>query len=256
MVQTKPRVAFFDFTGCEGCQLTVIDSLQTNPGLLDAVEIIQFREAMSEHGNEYQIAFVEGTCSRPEDEQRLQNIRDRATYVVALGACAHTGGVNSLRNLMLHEHVARTVYGEVGKRFSNQPSRPAREIIPIDFFIPGCPVNGEEFVRVTKAILQGSQPSIPDYPVCIECKLIENLCILSKGAPCLGPITRAGCGAICPSFEVGCEGCRGLISTPNFSALNLAFHKHGLDESSLLEKFKLFQAYHLDVLRASIPAHH
>lgn len=248
MNQNKPKVAFFDFTGCEGCQLTVIDSLQTHPELLDAVEIIQFREAMSEREDEYQIAFVEGSCSRPEDEHRLHTIRDQADFVVALGACAHIGGVNSIRNLMLHDHVVRTVYGEGGKLYPNQPARPAMDIIPIDYFIPGCPINGQEFINIVKALLQGLQPSIPDYPVCIECKLKENICVLSFGAACLGPVTRAGCEAICPSFGVGCEGCRGMISNPNIRGLKLAFNEHGLDETILLEKFRLFQAYHLTEL--------
>jgi coenzyme F420-reducing hydrogenase gamma subunit len=251
MNQSRPKVAFFDFVGCEGCQLTVIDALQTHPELLDAVEIVQFREAMSECDDEYQIAFIEGSCSRPEDGRRLQAIRDQAKLVIALGACAHMGGVNSIRNSMLHDHVVRYVYGERGKFFPNEPARPAAEVISIDYFVPGCPINRNEFIGVISALLQGRAPFIPDYPVCIECKLKENTCVLSRGGACLGPITRAGCDAICTSLGIGCEGCRGMTSNANLETLKLAFREHGLDEIILLDKFKLFQTYTLNAIRTA-----
>lgn len=245
MLANKPRIAFFDFTCCEGCQLTAIDSLQTHLELLDAVEIVQFREAMSERGDNYQIAFIEGACSRPADETRLRSIREQAEVVIALGACAHLGGVNSLRNWQSQSEVRRYVYGESGKQYPLSPATPIDAVIAIEGFVPGCPIDREEFVRVVIALLQNRQPRIPDYPVCVECRLQENICLFTQDISCLGPITRAGCGAICPTYAVGCEGCRGMISTPNIEGLKLAVSEHSLDETMLIEKMKLFQSYPL-----------
>ena len=243
MSDAKPKIAFFDFTGCEGCQLTVVDSLQTHPELLDAVEIVQFREAMSEKGTDYQIAFVEGSCTRAGDEARLQAIREQAQLVVALGACAHIGGVNAVRNLQALDDVRQYVYGEDGKFFDSYQARPIEAVIPVDAVVPGCPIDREEFMRVVKALLQGRQPRIPDYPMCVECKLKENVCVFQRGKICLGPITRAGCGALCPSFGDGCEGCRGLVSNPNMAYFKSVLAEHGLSESDVADKLSLFLTY-------------
>lgn len=258
MVANKPKIAFFDFTGCEGCQLTVIDALQTDLELLNAVDIVQFREAMSEKGQDYQIAFVEGACSRPEDEARLKEIRERAGVVIALGACAHLGGVNTLRSWQSQDKVQQIVYGKMGKTFAISQAQPIEAVIPIDGFIPGCPIDRKEFVRAVKALVQGRCPYIPDYPVCIECRLKENVCVMmgdtehrEDGKACLGAITRAGCGAICPTFGSGCDGCRGMISNPNISGLKLAFSEHRLGETALMEKMKLFQSYQVTGITSS-----
>jgi coenzyme F420-reducing hydrogenase gamma subunit len=229
-----------------------LDALQTDIELLDVVEIVEFREAMSDPGQDYQVAFIEGACSRPEDGARLQEIRERAEMVIALGACAHLGGVNSLRNWQSQDRVQQIVYGEMGKIFTASQAQPVDAIIPVDGFIPGCPIERQEFIRVAKALIQNRYPYIPDYPVCVECRLKENVCVLVRdGQACLGPITRAGCGAICPTFGSGCDGCRGMISTPNISGLKLAFSEHGLYETALLEKIRLFQSYQMAGIMSS-----
>ncbi len=245
MTANKPKIAFFDFTSCEGCQLTVIDSLQTHPELLDAVEIVQFREAMSEKSDDYQIAFIEGSCSRPSDEDRLRAIRERAAVVVALGACAHLGGVNAIRNRQRLEDVRRYVYGDSAQWYETYPARPIEAVIPVDAFIPGCPIDREEFVRVVKALLQGRQPYIPDYPLCVECKLKENVCLYLRGKTCLGPIVRAGCDAICPTYGDGCEGCRGVIPNPNKEWLQAVLIEHGLNEADVAAKMEMFLTYQM-----------
>jgi sulfhydrogenase subunit delta len=245
MSPTRPKVAFFDFTCCEGCQLTALDSLQDHPELLEAIDIVQFREAMSEKGEDYQIAFVEGACTRPNDEARLHKIRDTADLVVSLGACAHLGGVNSLRNWQSLDEVKRYVYGAMGKIRESYTVRPVDAVIPVDAFVPGCPVDRVEFIMVVKALLQNRQPQIPDYPVCVECKLRENVCLLLQGKPCLGPVVRAGCGALCPSLGVGCEGCRGLISNPNVAWLKAAMQKHEISETDIDARMRLFLSYQL-----------
>jgi len=246
----KPKVAFFDFASCEGCQLTVIDALQTHLDLLEAVEIVQFREAMTEKGEDYQIAFVEGSCTRPSDEARLRRIRERADVVVALGACAHTACVNALKNLHPLEDVRRWVYGECADWYETYAARPIGAVIEVDAVIPGCPIDREEFIRVVKALLLGKKPPIPDYPVCVECKLKENVCLLLEGKPCLGPVTRAGCDAICPTYGDGCEGCRGLIPNPNEKAMKEVLAEAGLTVEETLSRFTMFNAYRVQKRRA------
>ena len=236
----KPRVAFFDFTGCEGCQLTVIDTLELYPELLDAVEIVQFREAMSDGSDDYQIAFVEGACTRKSDEARLLAIRERAQMVVALGACAHLGGVNALRNWQDLDDVKRTVYGSGGQMIEAGEVRPISAVIAVDAVIPGCPIDREEFARTVRLLLQGRKPVLADYPVCVECRLRENICNYWRGQVCLGPATRAGCGAICPSNGSPCEGCRGLLPNANLTWLKAVMIEHGLGEGDIADQLKLF----------------
>lgn len=245
---TKPRVAFFDFTCCEGCQLTVVDSLQTHPELLDVIDIVQFREAMSEKSDDYQVAFIEGSCSRPADEERLKYIRERASIVVALGTCAHLGGVNALKSLHPLDEVRQYVYGDKAEWYDTYDARPISEVIPVDFAIPGCPIDRDEFVACVKALLLGTKPPIPDYPLCVECKLRENVCLFTRDKVCLGPITRAGCKAICPTYGQSCEGCRGYISNPNDTSMRAVLDKHGMSPEEIASIYTMFtarQARHL-----------
>jgi coenzyme F420-reducing hydrogenase gamma subunit len=246
----KPKVAFFDFTSCEGCQLTVVDSLQTHLDLLDAVEIVQFREAISERGEDYAVAFVEGSITRESDEVRLKQIRERAAVLVALGACAHLGGVNAIKNLSPLEDVRKYVYGNKYEWFPTYSARPISAVVKVDAFIPGCPIDREEFVNVVKAVLLGKKPSIPDYPMCVECKLKENVCLYDKGGVCAGPVTRAGCGAICPTYGDGCEGCRGTISNPNRDSMQSVMTAHGLTLDDIMARMTMFNAYQFQQMQA------
>jgi coenzyme F420-reducing hydrogenase gamma subunit len=239
----RPKVAFFDFTSCEGCQLTVVDSLQTHPDLLEAVEIVQFREAMTEKGEDYAIAFIEGSISRESDEARLKQIRERAAVLVALGACAHLGGVNALKNAQPLDDVRKYVYGDKADWYETYPARPISAVVKVDAFIPGCPIDREEFIEVVKAVLLGKKLPIPDYPICVECKRKENVCLFHKGGFCLGPVARAGCGAICPTYGDGCEGCRGLIPHPNVNSESDVLVKYGLTVDDMLARWTLFGTY-------------
>jgi sulfhydrogenase subunit delta len=239
----KPKVAFFDFTSCEGCQLTVVDALQDYPELLNAVEIVQFREAMTEKGEDYQIAFIEGSCTRESDEERLKKIRQQAEIVIALGTCAHLGGVNALKYLQELEKAREYVYGDKAHWYDTYDVRPIEAVIPVDLAIPGCPIDRHEFIACVKSLLLGVKPPIPDYPLCVECKLKENNCLFTVGKVCLGPVTRAGCGAICPSYGQPCEACRGFISNPNDSSMRNLLSEHGLTVDEITTLYTMFTAY-------------
>lgn len=241
-VRAKPKIAFFDFAGCEGCQLTVLDSLQRHPELLDVVEIVQFREAMSERGDDYQVAFVEGSYTRPEDRERLQSIREHAQIVIALGACAHLGGVNAMRNWGPQGEIRHYVYREFARVHDSDHARPISSAIPVDGFIPGCPIDQYEFIAAVRQLLQGRIPEIPDYPVCVECRLQEIPCLFLQGKLCLGSITRAGCGSICPAHGQSCLGCRGQVSQANLQGLLAAAGGYKVDRELVEEHLKLFQS--------------
>lgn len=245
---SRPKIAFFEFTSCEGCQLTVVDSLQTNVELLDVVEIVQFREAMSERGEDYAIAFIEGSCARASDEAKLKAIREQAALVVTIGACSGLGGINAIRNDKDPGTVRAYVYGDKAEWFESYPARPISAVIPVDASIPGCPIDRNEFVAAVKQLLQGRKPQIPDYPLCVECKLKENVCMYLRGKTCLGPITRAGCDAICPSYGDGCEGCRGLISNPNIESLKTVLAEHNLSFEEAKAKMTMFLNYQMMAL--------
>jgi coenzyme F420-reducing hydrogenase gamma subunit len=240
---SKPKVAFFDFASCEGCQLTVVDALQTYPDLLSVVEIVNFREASSRREDDYLIAFVEGSVTREQDEPRLKNIREHAAVLVALGACAHTGCVNALKNLQPLDDVRKYVYGDKAEWYPTYAARPISAVVEVDAVIPGCPIDRDEFIKVVKALLVGKKPPVPDYPVCVECKLKGNVCMFHIGKTCVGPITRAGCGAACPTYGDGCEGCRGFISNPNENAMKEVLDEAGLTVEEIMAQMTMFNAY-------------
>jgi len=250
----KPRVAFFDFASCEGCQLQVANLEETLLDVLALVDVVSFREVMKEHSDDYDIALVEGSIARRMDEERLQEIRKRAKVLIAFGACAHLGGVQRLGNHWSPEENKRIVYDGAdprdigdGNPFFEQPRhRAVDEVVPVDAFIPGCPVNRDEFARVLVALLTGNKPPIPEYPVCVECKKKENVCLFTVGKVCMGPVTRAGCGAACPTFGNECEACRGYISHPQEQAQADVLVKYGLTPDEILSRKTLFTSRYLE----------
>ncbi|MFH1740161.1 MAG: NADH:ubiquinone oxidoreductase [bacterium] len=239
----KPKIAFFDFTCCEGCQLQVINLEQELPDVLDKVDIVYFREAMTEKNETYEIAFVEGSCTRLAEVERLKRIRSQAKQVLALGTCAHIAGVNAIKNRFGMGENLDLVYGEHARYFDTIPARPISAVIPIDGAVPGCPIHKEEFKRILIDLLQGHKPSLPNYPVCVECKMNENVCLFHKGQTCLGPITRAGCDSWCPNFGSPCEGCRGLIDDPNLEAAVTVLTEAGHKPDDIRSDFMMFLNY-------------
>jgi sulfhydrogenase subunit delta len=237
----KPKVAFFDFSCCEGCQLCALDL--TPEQLLDliaVIDIVEFREAISEKSDTYDIAIIEGSITRDSDIPRLQKIRDTAKIVIALGSCSMIAGINALKNFQRKEDYQKEVYPDGPNKYETTTAKAIGEIIKVDAFIPGCPIDTGEFVRVVKNLVLGKNPDVPTYPVCVECKKNENVCVYEKGIQCLGPVIRAGCNARCPSNGGYCFGCRGLIPEPNLKSQQDIMQKYDLNFQQMMEKFKLF----------------
>lgn len=236
----KPRIAFFSFSCCEGCQLMVLNLEEDLLALAEHVDIVSFREAMTEHSDDYDIVFIEGSITTPSDLKQVKGLRERAKVVVALGACATMGGVNMMKNLIGVDKAKEIVYGDKAHYFESIPTMPIDQAVKVDYYIHGCPIDPDEFLEVTKSILIGRRPRIPNYPVCVECQMKENVCVFDVGKVCLGPITRAGCKAICPTYGHGCEGCRGLVDDPNASSHKNLLTEHGLTVEGAIGKYKMF----------------
>jgi coenzyme F420-reducing hydrogenase gamma subunit len=239
---SKPRVAVFDFACCEGCQLQIVNLEEEILDLVALVEPVTWREAMSEQSDRYDIAIIEGSITRREDAERLKQIRQRAKILIALGACAAIGGVNKLKdNLDLNE-AKRCVYGASADlpHLKTAPTRAADEVVPVDYKIHGCPIRKEEFAYVVRCLATGKQPFVPSYPVCVECKARGNPCRYEFNEVCLGVITRAGCGAPCPSAGSWCFGCRGYVDNPNVNAAKDVMALYGLTPGHLKDRMMLF----------------
>ena len=239
----KPKVAFFDFSCCEGCQLQIANLEEDIIAVVDLVDIVEFREVITGKAPKYDIAFVEGSITRKEDENRLEDIRSRSELLVAFGSCAATGGVNRLKDLRGDlEQVRRDVYGDDWNRphLETYMTKAVDEVVRVDHYLYGCPISRDEFLGVLEALALGIKPEVPDYPVCAECKIMENVCMFHMGKTCMGPIVRAGCGAACPTNNLPCEGCRGAIPHANRDAMHQVLSEHDLTVDEIMNKFSLF----------------
>ncbi|NIA31663.1 MAG: hypothetical protein GWP06_17360 [Actinobacteria bacterium] len=239
---SKPKVAIFDFACCEGCQLQIVNLEEEILDLIGAVDVVEWREAMSEKSHEYDIAIIEGSITRPEDKERLLLIRSRAKILIAIGACAVIGGINKLKNNFDLDDVRRCVYGDDASRphLHTETTMAVDEVVEVDYKIYGCPVEAKEFATIIRALLIGKKPEIPEYPVCVECKAKGNPCLWEYDQLCLGPIIRAGCEARCPSAGARCIGCRGYVDNPNVDAAKDVIEKYGLNIDDLQSKMILF----------------
>ena len=239
---SKPRVAIFDFACCEGCQLQIVNLEEEILDLIGAVDVVEWREAMSEQSSEYDIAIIEGSITRPQDEKKLVLIRSKAKVLIALGACATIGGVNKLKNNFDLDEVKKCVYSTDSTRphLNTEMTKAVDEVVKVDYKIHGCPIEAKEFTTIVRALLIGKNPEIPEYPVCVECKAKGNPCLWEYGQLCLGPIIRAGCDARCPSAGARCIGCRGYVDNPNVDAAKDVIEKYGLNVDDLKSKMILF----------------
>lgn len=207
----KPKVAILTITDCEGCIVQIFNLGKEFLDLLPEMELADFKlfEDLPEPP-EFDIAILEGCPITKKDLERLKKIREKSKVLVALGACACLGGIAKIKNYKDKNKVINYVYKKP-EEIDNPEVKPLKEYVKVDLEIPGCPINKEEFLRIMKEFLEGKTPSIPKRPVCYECPLVNNGCLLNKGKTCLGPITLAGCGAPCPQLGFLCDGCRGPL---------------------------------------------
>lgn len=237
----KPRVAVFDFTCCEGCELQMANKEETLGHFLQAVEVVNFREVSSEKRDDYEIAFIEGAITRDDEVERIKNIRNKAKVLVAYGSCACFGGVNRLKHQMSNEEANKIVYGDKPK--ATGPVRAIKEVVKVDLEIPGCPVNKAEVEKIVLHVALGIPFEYPRYPVCVECKQHFNVCHLTKGNLCMGPITKAGCNAPCPTGGLGCWGCRGPADDANYKEYFAQLKKDGFSEREIKERLSFFGGF-------------
>ncbi len=239
---SKPKVGVFAFSGCGGCQLEILNLEDQLLDLVSAVEIVHFREAITEYSNNYDIAILEGSVTTQHGVERIEKIASIAKIIVAVGACACTGGLNCLKNLYGLEKAKELVYGDKKEWIDSIEVKPVDAYVKVDHMIRGCPPNRFEIVDVVRSLLVGRKPEIPNYPVCVECKRNGNTCVYELGITCLGPISRAGCDSRCPNSVSGCEACRGTIDDPNVNAQKDVLAEHGLTVEDIMEGFNLYNA--------------
>jgi sulfhydrogenase subunit delta len=248
----KPRVAIFKFASCDGCQLSLLDAEDELLAVAGAVEIAYFPEATRRVlKGPYDIGLVEGSITTHHDAERIHQIRRQCKALVTIGACATAGGIQALRNWADTEEYVRTVYARPEFIQTLKMSAPVAEHVAVDFELRGCPINKAHLVELISATLAGRSPNIPTYSVCLECKRRGNVCVaVAQGTPCLGPVTQAGCGALCPRFNRGCFGCYGPMENPNTDALMKQFRILGQTDDEIVRAFRTYNAWSWQFRRA------
>lgn len=244
-----PRIAIFKFASCDGCQLQVIDALgRAWPQLGDLaahLEIEHFLEARSRIGaGPYDVGFVEGSVSTPHDLERIAEIRRQCRFLVTIGACATAGGIQALRNWAPIADFVAAVYATPSYIESLATSTPIADHVPVDFELRGCPIDPGQLAQVISAFVVGRRPRLPGYSVCVECKQRGTVCVaVAKGIACLGPVTQAGCGGLCPAHDRECFGCYGPDQSPNLVSLTGFYERHGASRESLGRLVQSFNAW-------------
>jgi coenzyme F420-reducing hydrogenase gamma subunit len=239
--RSKPRIAVFDFTSCEGCELQLANKEDTLAEFLSAIQVVSFREVSSADGGDYDIALIEGAITRSDEVERLRAIRGRAKVLVALGSCACYGGVNKLKNAFDLDQANREVYGDHPK--DTLPVRPVKDVVSVDLEIPGCPVSKAEVEHIVQHVILDVPFQFPAYPVCLECKQRYTVCRFEHGQLCLGSITRGGCDAPCPAGGLGCWGCRGPAADPNFDEFFALAKAKGFSDREVSERMSFFGGF-------------
>lgn len=249
----KPRLAVFKFASCDGCQLSLLDAEDELLAICDRVEIAHFAEASSDlKAGPYDVALVEGSITTKEDAARILRVRAESRYLITIGACATAGGIQALRNGSDIEDWVRLVYPTPEFINTLATSTPIAEHVHVDFELHGCPVNHHQLVAVLLALAEGRQPRVPSHSVCLDCKRRGTVChVVARGVPCLGPVTRTGCGAICPAFDRGCYGCHGSSQPANTDALVSRFRQNGSNCDQLVPLLRNFNVIDPAFRRAS-----
>lgn len=245
MKSTKPKVAVYKFASCDGCQLSLLDAEEELLAVAGAIEIAYFPEATRKViKGPYDIGLVEGSITTPHDVERIRQIRKDCKVLITIGACATAGGIQALRNWKDVREFTQIVYASPEFISTLDRSMPVSSHVKVDFELRGCPINKYQLIELINAFLNKRKPLISSYSVCNECKLIGNICIMcSSGTPCLGPVTHAGCNAICPSYNRGCYGCFGPMDSPNTKSLANEFKEIGESSYNIMLAFRGFNAY-------------
>ncbi|MGE0809063.1 MAG: oxidoreductase [Immundisolibacter sp.] len=240
----RPRIAVWKFASCDGCQLSLLDCEDELLAVADAVDIALFPEASSRmEPGPYDISFVEGSITSAHDRDRIADVRAQSRLLITIGACATAGGIQALRNLRDVEEWKRIVYARPEWIDSLATSTPIAAHVKVDYELRGCPVNKQQLLELIAALLAGRRPNVATHSVCEECKARGSACVLvAHGTPCLGPVTQAGCGAICPAYNRGCYGCFGPKETPNAPALSEHLLAAGMSPATLTRLYRTFNA--------------
>ncbi|MCK8644216.1 oxidoreductase [Mycobacterium colombiense] len=239
---SRPTLAVWKFASCDGCQLTLLDCEDELLTLADQVEIATFAEASSATvAGPYDVSLVEGSITTRRDAQRINEIREQSKVLVTIGACATAGGVQALRNFADIAEFTSVVYAKPEYIDTLSTSTPASEHVKVDYQLPGCPIDRGQLLETLAALLIGRKPRLPAKTVCTECKLRGVTCVLvAEGIPCLGPVTHAGCGALCPRHHRGCYGCFGPSAVPRTATLIPLLRRDGMSEGDVDRVFSTF----------------
>lgn len=241
----KSKVAVWKFASCDGCQLSLLDCEDELLAVANAVDISYFPEATRRSlPGPYDLSLVEGSITTPADEKRIQEIRKSSKFLVTIGACATAGGIQALRNFRNIKEFISTVYAKPQYIDTLESSTPISSHVRVDFELRGCPINKNQLIELITAYLHGRKPNVHPHSVCVECKLKGQVCVMvAHGTVCLGPVTQAGCGAICPAYDRGCYGCFGPQEAPNTQALSQKWKELGASAPDLVRAFRSFNAY-------------
>ncbi|RMG54688.1 MAG: oxidoreductase [Acidobacteria bacterium] len=241
----KPKLAVWKFASCDGCQLSLLDCEDELLAVAGEVDIAYFLEASrAVVKGPYDLSLVEGSITTPRDAERIHKIRRASKYLVTIGACATAGGIQALRNFKDVNEFLSIVYATPAYIETLKTSTPIADHVTVDFELRGCPINKRQLLEVLSAFLHGRRPNTPPHSVCIECKRRGTVCVMvARGTPCLGPVTHAGCEALCPSYHRGCYGCFGPMETPNTASLSAWWQRLGASEEDVVRAFRGFNAY-------------
>ena len=244
-VKRKPKLAVWKFASCDGCQLSLLNCEDELLPIVSQVEISYFLEASrAVVRGPYDLSLVEGSITTPHDAERIHQVRRMSKVLITIGACATAGGIQALRNFADVEEFTRMVYASPSYIQTLKKSTPIAEHVRVDFELRGCPIDKGQLVEVLSAFLFGRKPNIPNHSVCTECKRRGTVCVMvAQGEPCLGPVTQAGCGALCPAYARGCFGCFGPKESPNATSLGRWWLEGGADRADLVRRFRGFNAY-------------
>ncbi|EWM10209.1 hydrogenase [Kutzneria sp. 744] len=240
-----PTLAVWKFTSCDGCQLTLLDCEDELLALAGAVRIARFTEASSAVSpGPYDVSLVEGSITTPEEAERIREVRAQSKVLVVIGACATAGGIQALRNFADVEEFRSIVYASPQHIETLATSTPISAHVAVDYELRGCPIDRGQLLEVLSAFLVGRKPDLPNASVCTECKRRGLTCVMvADGTPCLGPVTHAGCGALCPAYRRGCFGCFGPVDQPNITALTAQLRVCGLSEDAIDRAFRTFNDF-------------